>query len=108
MKRLLKIMFACAMALAVVACHQEDPLAEQPIAPEAQGDMISIRFGAVIPDEIKVDTRAVDPDGRGIQNMSLFCFNGEGLLISVESASVPASVTGQIAGTFDAKIPNNT
>lgn len=108
MKRLLKIMFACAMALTVVACHQEDPLAEQPIAPEAQGDMISIRFGAVIPDEIKVDTRAVDPDGRGIQNMSLFCFNGEGLLISVESASVPASVTGQTAGTFDAKIPNNT
>ncbi len=108
MKRLLKIMFACAMALAMVACHQEDPLAEQPFAPESDSDMISIRFGVVIPDEIKVDTRAVDPDGRGIQNLSLFCFNGEGLLISVESASVPASVTGQTAGTFDAKIPNNT
>ncbi len=108
MKRLLKIMFAFAIAFATMACHQDDLLAEQPFAPETQSDMISIRFGAVIPDEIKVDTRAVDPDGRGIQTLNLLCFNGEGLLISVEQANVPASVTGQTSGTFDAKIPNNT
>ena len=108
MKRFLKIISAFAIAILTMACHQDDLLPEQPVASELEGDMISISFGAVIPDEIEVDTRAVDPDGRGIQNMSLLCFNGEGLLISVEHASVPSEVIGKTMGTFDVKIPNNT
>ena len=108
MKRLLNIMFAVALALVMVACHQDDLLPDQPLAPEAEGEMMSIRFGAMIPDDIKVSTRAVDPDGRGVQNLSVFCFSGEGLLISVETASVPTEYIGQTAGVFDVKIPNNT
>ena len=108
MKRLLNIMFAAALASIMVACHQDDMLPDQPLVPEANGEMMSIRFGATIPDDIKVSTRAVDPDGRGIQNLSVFCFSGEGLLISVESASVPTEYIGQTAGIFDVKIPNNT
>ena len=107
MKSLLKIMFALAIGFASVACHQEDILPEQPITPEVSGDEVSISFGVTIPDEIKVKTRAVDPDGRGIQTLHIFCFNGEGLFITAEQAEY----TGQqnaLSGTFNANIPNNT
>lgn len=107
MKSLLKIMFALAIGFASVACHQEDILPEQPITPEVSGDEVSISFGVTIPDEIEVKTRAVDPDGRGIQTLHIFCFNGEGLFITAEQAEY----TGQqnaLSGTFNANIPNNT
>lgn len=107
MKRFLKIMFALAIGFAAVACHQEDILPDQPIAPEQSGDMVSISFDVVIPDEIKVDTRAVDPDGRGIQTLHIFCFNAEGLFISEQQAEYVGQQNA-LSGTFDAQIPNNT
>ena len=107
MKRFLKIMFALAVGFASVACHQEDIIPDQPALPEDNGQSVNISFGVTIPDEIEVKTRAVDPDGRGIQTLHIFCFNGEGLFIT----AAQAKYTGQqdaLSGTFDAEIPNNT
>ena len=86
MKRFLKIVFAVALGFAAVACHQEDTIPEQPVVPEQNGDKVSVSFNVTIPDEIEVNTRAVDPDGRGIQTLYIFCFNGEGLFITDEQA----------------------
>lgn len=69
--------------------------------------MVSINFGVTIPDEIEVKTRAVDPDGRGIQTLHIFCFNGEGLFISYQQAEY-AGVQDALTGSFKATIPNNT
>ena len=107
MKRFLKIVFAVAFGFAAVACHQEDTIPEQPVVPEQNGDKVSVSFNVTIPDEIEVNTRAVDPDGRGIQTLYIFCFNGEGLFITAEQAVY----TGQqdaLSGVFDAQIPNDT
>ena len=107
MKRFLKIMFALAIGFASVACHQEDIVPDQPIVPGDNGDKVSVSFGVTIPDEIKVKTRAVDPDGRGIQTLHIFCFNGEGLFITVEQATYSGQQDA-LSGTFNANIPNNT
>ena len=60
-----------------------------------------------IPDPIEVATRAVDPDGNGIQTMTLFCFNGEGLLISTATADITPK-GDESGGILDADIPNTT
>ena len=42
----------------------------------------SIEFVVSVPDMAKVDTRAVDPDGGGVQQMTIFCFDENSLFIS--------------------------
>ena len=71
-----------------------------------------ITFRANISTPTLVDTRAVDPDGLDVNNMTLFCFNEFGLYISSEEAKiVPGSKTeGGISesGEFTAVVPNHT
>ena len=61
---------------------------------------------------IAVDTRAVDPDGLDVNNMTLFCFNEFGLYISSEEAHlVPDSKQESgisESGTYTAIIPSHT
>lgn len=65
-----------------------------------------IDFTANISDLECVDTRAVDPDGLDLNNMTLFCFNEYGLYISSEVAYLNTQTVD--SGTFSAIIPNNT
>ena len=72
------------VAAAMVACHKDnldylDNPTNNDEQQEADGSLVSVRMGVKIPDPIEVATRAVDPDGNGIQNMTLFCFDREGL-----------------------------
>ena len=61
---------------------------------------------------IGVDTRAVDPDGLDVNNMTLFCFNEFGLYISSEEAQlVPGSKSEDgisESGEYTAVVPNHT
>lgn len=96
----------------MVACHKDSALDNpQPEEWVADGSPVSIKLGVKIPDPIEVATRAVDPDGNGIQTMTLFCFNGEGLLISTATATIaadPNDPDNESGGIFDANIPNTT
>ena len=77
----------------------------------ADGSPVSIKLGVKIPDPIEVATRAVDPDGSGIQTMTLFCFDEQGLLISTATATLkpnPNDPDNESGGIFDADIPNTT
>ncbi len=65
-----------------------------------------IEFKANISDIQRLDTRAVDPDGLDLNNMTLFCFNEYGLYISSETATLKTQSID--SGTFSAIIPNNT
>ena len=100
------------VASAMVACHKDSALDNpQPEEWVADGSPVSIKLGVKIPDPIEVATRAVDPDGNGIQTMTLFCFNGEGLLISTATATIeadPNDPDNESGGIFDANIPNTT
>ena len=93
-----------AISLSLVSCLSENGWkTEQTFVPEGY---VSVSFRTDIPAMQEVVTRAVDPDGAGVQNMTLFCFDSYGLFISTATASLaPAS---RISGTFTAEIPENT
>lgn len=93
-----------AISLSLVSCLSENGWkTEQTVVPEGY---VSVSFRTDIPAMQEVVTRAVDPDGAGVQNMTLFCFDSYGLFISTATASLaPAS---QTTGIFTAEIPENT
>lgn len=101
MKRLLYLYIIIAL---LVSCRH-DMINEVPdiVVPEGY---TRIEFSANISDLESVDTRAVDPDGLDLNNMTLFCFNEYGLYISSEVAELEAQSID--SGTFSAIIPNNT
>lgn len=117
MKRFLKITTVVAMMAIAWACTHDDTVVSD-VTPDvggstevADGSLVRVRFGVKIPDPISVATRAVDPDGNGIQTMTLFCFNGEGLLISTATAILepdPNDKDNETGGILDADIPNTT
>ena len=108
MKRLINI-FTVMMALALVSCVREDfPQQETEAVPEGY---TKIEFAAEITDPQSVTTRAVDPDGLDVNNMTLFCFNEFGLFISTETAELVrhTAVDGvSDSGVYSATIPSHT
>lgn len=86
------------------ACRQDEWRDEA--LPAAKEGYLALRFSAEIPDMQEVETRAVDPDGGGVQNMTLFCFDTYGLFISTATATIHS--TDLLNGTFDAQVPDNT
>lgn len=76
-------------------------------SPVAREGYVALRFSADIPAMKKVATRAVDPDGGGVQDMTLFCFDSYGLFITTVTAKniKQSSVS---TGSFQAEVPENT
>ncbi|MBR5483690.1 MAG: hypothetical protein IKV18_03225 [Alistipes sp.] len=110
MKRLLKnIMMLAAVAMAAVACQTDDISTEMP---QPDDGMMRLRFGVQSPDMRQVNTRAVDPDGKGIQNITIFCFDGNGLFISTATARIEGEIgddeVSLSGGIFDAVVPQAT
>lgn len=86
------------------ACRQDEWQDES--LPAAKEGYLALRFTADIPDMQEVVTRAVDPDGGGVQDMTLFCFDSYGLFISTATATLVPENDSE--GTFDAQVPDNT
>ena len=109
MKRLIYI-FNVIMALFTVSCVRED--FTQPIPENVPEGYQKIEFAANITDLTSVTTRAVDPDGLDVNNMTLFCFNEFGLFISTETAQLKTHNPEQggisDSGTYEATIPSHT
>ena len=97
------------MTLAAASCVREDfPQPETEAVPEGY---TKIEFAANIADPTSVATRAVDPDGLDVNNMTLFCFNEFGLFISTETAQINKhlNVDGiSDSGIYTAQIPSHT
>ena len=108
MKRLLYILITV-LALVQVSCVQES--ISQPEGEPVREGYMKIEFAANIADPVSVTTRAVDPDGLDVNNMTLFCFNEFGLFISTETAQLVqhTHVDGvSESGTYNAEIPSHT
>lgn len=86
------------------ACRQDEWQDES--LPAAKEGYLALRFTADIPDMQEVVTRAVDPDGGGVQDMTLFCFDSYGLFISTATATLVPENDSK--GRFDAQVPDNT
>ena len=61
-------------------------------------------FDVVVPDMNRVATKAVDPDGRGVQNIVLYCFDSYGLFITTISLTgedhSPDASQPSLSGSF--------
>lgn len=97
------------MALVHVSCVREEfPQPETEVVPDGY---MKVEFAANITDPTSVITRAVDPDGLDVNNMTLFCFNEFGLFISTETAELlrHTAVDGvSDSGVYSATIPSHT
>ena len=60
---------AITLAVLLVSCRQDDLPDSMPTAHEGY---VALRFSADIPAMQEVVTRSVDPDGGGVQDMTLF------------------------------------
>ena len=82
----------------------------RPQPDDNNGDMpegyTRITFNAAIVEPQQVNVRGVDPDGLGVNNMTLFCFNEFGLYISNSTATLKKD--DYETGTYEAVIPSNT
>ena len=90
--------------LLLAACDRNElRIPDENVIPEGY---MEITFNAVIAEPQKQAVRAVDPDGLGVNNMTLFCFNEFGLYItSVEAELTSTDVEN---GHFKAVVPNHT
>ena len=107
MKRILNtIMSLAVVALCGVACQREDLLFPEDLAPAGY---VNLNVKVQVPDMEEVQTKAVDPDGGGVQQISLFCFDRNGLFITVVTADVVTDGSNpSLSGSFLASVPDYT
>lgn len=103
MQRMIYVALALAAAMSV-SCQQGELL--EPSAPVRDG-YVALHFNTDITDMEEVSTRAVDPDGGGVQDMTLFCFDKYGLFITAVTATIDVK-RGVSEGSFTADVPENT
>ena len=108
MKRLLYTAYILVTLTIMASCQRDaiDEFVPQEPAVEMPEGYTYIEFTANISDIQHHSTRAVDPDGLYLSNMTLFCFNEFGLYISSEVANL--TTYNEDSGHFTAVIPNNT
>ena len=88
----------------LTSCFREDLLSKDGV----KSDVITLDIKISVPDMSQVATKAVDPDGGGVQNITLFCFDQYGLFVSTLSADVkPASSGVSLTGSFKAEVPSH-
>lgn len=106
-KRILNtIISLAAVALLSAACQREDFLL--PESNVAEG-YVNLSVKVQVPDMEIVQTKAVDPDGGGVQQVSVFCFDRNELFITVVNADIrPDGSSPSLGGTFDVSVPNYT
>lgn len=108
MKNITKIFVALTFAWLAVGCHQEDLFEPLPTTQVGVvGDEMRLSLGVNAPDPVEVVTRGVDPDGKALQTLTVFCFDRNGLLISTSAAKVKpkAGIEDNTEGTIDVSIP---
>lgn len=97
-----RVIAMVAVSALLVSCNEDELWKNHTL----RDGYVALRFTAEIPDMQEVVTRAVDPDGGGVQDMTLFCFDSYGLFISTATATL--APTSDLTGTFDAQVPDNT
>lgn len=108
MKNRMKYWIFALAGILALSCQSEDLLI--PEVPGVQDGYVTIDFHADVPVMEKVQTRAVDPDGGGVQDMQVFCFDVNGIFITTVQAVVtpdspaPGS-NASLSGKFSATVP---
>ena len=108
MKRIIYLFIA--LLTLMTSCVQDEPIVPQ--ENDVPEGYTRISFTANIVDPTMVATRAVDPDGLDVNNMTLFCFNEFGLYISSVTATIIPGTKNEDniseSGKYTAVIPSHT
>ena len=106
MKRYINIALSIIAAIGFTAC------VDDLVGPETRSSLdgyITIEFKAQVPDMNVVQSKAVDPDGGGVQQMTVFCFDANDLFITTVTADiVPSSSDQSLSGTLKVTVPDHT
>lgn len=108
MKNTIKYMIlALAGVLALtVSCQREDLQPEVGAVPDGYR---KVEFYAQVPDMAKVQTKAVDPDGAGVQQLTVFCFDVNSFFITTVTATIdPDAGNPSLSGKFSVSVPDHT
>ena len=110
MKRVIYIFTLLLLLLS--SCVQEEVVVT-PVVDDVPEGYTKITFTANIASPTtNIGTRAVDPDGLDVNNMTLFCFNEFGLYISSEEAALVPGTKAEDgiseSGTYEAVVPSHT
>ena len=113
MKRYINIAATLATIFAfITSCQREDFLV--PGIDDTPEGYVTVGFSAEVPEMNEVQTKAVDPDGGGVQNITAFCFDRNSLFITTVNASIvsrnePAEgSTASLGGQFKVTVPDHT
>ena len=89
-----------------VSCQREDLTVPEVNAPEGYK---TIEFVAQVPEMSAVQTKAVDPDGLGVQQMTVFCFDENSLFITTVTAQLTQDAGNpSLSGKFTVTVPDHT
>ena len=102
-----RIMALVGVLAMMTSCYKDElPL---PMTEEAPVGYKSIEFMAQVPQMEIVNTRAVDPDGGGVQQITVFCFDENSLFITTVTADLTTDgTTPSLNGKFKVTVPNHT
>ena len=91
-----------------VACQNEDFLL--PEATDAPEGYVTVEFMAQVPEMNVVQTKAVDPDGGGVQQITVFCFDANDLFITTVTAVLDKTMVGNqsLKGSIKVTVPEHT
>lgn len=90
-----------------ISCQQEDFISSDVI--NTPDGFKTIEFMAQVPDMDIVHTRAVDPDGGGVQQMTVFCFDANDLFITTVTAELESDGNViSMKGKFKVSVPDHT
>ena len=115
MKNILKIFAALSVVIFMTACQKDEFQITGSEFVDSEygvfGDQIKLRLNIATPDPVVVQTKSVDPDGKDLHSLTLFCFDENGIFIDVADGTINGSADGEgiiSQGSFDAVIPINT
>ena len=96
----------CAAVL-MLSCQEEILVSEA-----VQEGYVSVKFMTDVPVMESLCTKAVDPDGGGVQQMQVFCFDNNGIFITTVKAELSpdtpvAGSTASTSGKVEAVVPEH-
>ena len=106
MKRYTNIVLSIIAGISLTSCVDNLAGPGADIAPDGY---MTIDFAVQVPDMNQVQTKAVDPDGGGVQQVTVFCFDDNDLFITTVTADiVPANANPSLSGTLEVTVPDHT
>ena len=103
----MKYVFSLSAVLLMFSCQVESHVSEN-----LQEGYVSVRFMTNVAVMEDVCTKAVDPDGGGVQQMQVFCFDANGIFITTVKADLSPDApsqgsTASMSGIVEAVVPEH-